>query len=125
MKAVRQWRFLIGGFVGSPRETEVPLSFTFKIEDPPEPTYLYLRNGKVIRANNVREFTDRIEYTVGRRTHHISPNSVTDIDACAPVSLIPSKEGDCLPSGGPSFFIRAIPLLHDVKTSHSGRSALY
>jgi Gram-negative bacterial TonB protein C-terminal len=124
MKAVRQWRFLIGGFVGKPRETEVPLCFTFKIEDPPEPAYLYLSNGKVIRANNVREFTDRIEYIVGHRTYHISPGFVTDINACARVSIIPSKEGDCGPSGGPSFFIRAIPLQPAVKTSHSGRPAL-
>jgi hypothetical protein len=80
MKAVRQWHFSLGGrSVGSgPRETEVPLSFTFKIEDPPEPAFLHLSNGQVIRADNVREFADGIEYTVGRRTHRISPDSVTD-----------------------------------------------
>jgi TonB family protein len=126
MKAVRQWHFFIGGFVvGGPREIEVPLSFTFKIENPPEPAFLHLSNGKVIRADSVREFTDSIEYTVDRRTHNISPDSVTDINACARVSVIISpKGGNCIPSGGPSFFIRAIPLLPAVKTNHASRPAL-
>lgn len=120
MKAVRQWRFSIGGFVGKPRETEVPLSFTFKIEDPPKPAYLHLANGKVIRAEEVREFTDRIKYTVGRRTHRIAADSVTDINACARVFVgSVRREGDCIPSGGPSFDIHAIPLLPAVKTIHS------
>jgi Gram-negative bacterial TonB protein C-terminal len=111
MKAVRQWRFAIGGFVGKPEEIEVPLSFTFKIEDPPKPAYLHLTNGKVIRADGVREFTDRIEYTVDRRTHRIAPGSVADINACARVVVrLPLKEGECIPAGGPSFDIRAIPL---------------
>jgi TonB family protein len=124
MKAIRQWRFLIGGYVGEGRrETEVPLTFTFKIEDPPKPAYLHLKNDTVIRADNVREFTDRIEYTVGGRTHHISPDSVTDINACAHVSVHP-KEGDCIAGGGPSFFIHAIPLLPNVRSSLSGRPAL-
>lgn len=86
MKAVRQWRFSIGGFVGNPRETEVPLSFTFKIEDPPKPAYLHLTNGKVIRADEVREFADDMEYTAGRRTHHISANFVADINGSVPES---------------------------------------
>jgi len=113
MKAVRQWQFLIGGYVGGgPREMEVPLTFTFKIEDPPKPAYLHLKNGKVIRADEVREFTDRIDYTVVRRTHRIAPGSVTDINACARFVVRPTlKEGDCIASGGPSFDIRAIPLL--------------
>jgi TonB family protein len=111
MKAVRQWRFHIGGFVGKPRETEVPLSFVFKIEDPPKPAYLHLKNGKVIRADEVREFTDRIEYTVGQRAHRIAPDLVTDIDACARfVIRLVLREGDCIPSGGPTFDIHAIPL---------------
>ncbi len=39
-------------------------------------------------------------YTVGGRTHHISPDSVTDINACARVSIIiPPKEGDCILCG--------------------------
>jgi hypothetical protein len=126
MKAVRQWHFSIGGRVAAgPREMEVPLTFTFKIEDPPKPAFLHLSNGEVTRAGNVRELTDRIEYTVDRRTHHISPDSVTDINACARVSVIISpKEGNCIPRGGPSFFIRAIPLLPAVKTSNAGRPAL-
>jgi TonB family protein len=111
MKAVRQWHFSMGRVADSPRKTEVPLSFTFKIETP-TPAFLHLSNGQVIRADNVREFTDRIEYTVGRRTHRISPDSVTDINGCARVSLdISPKEGNCIPGGGPSFFIHAIPLL--------------
>jgi TonB family protein len=126
MKAVRQWRFLIGGSVGALRETEVPLTFTFKIEDPPKPAYLHLSNGKVIRAESVREFTDRMEYTVGGRTHHISPGSVTDINACARVSIITKpkeKEDNCIPAGGPSFDIVAIPLLPALKANHNGRLA--
>jgi TonB family protein len=112
MKAVRQWRFSWGGrLVDGPTETEVPLSFTFKIETP-TPAYLHLRDGRVIRADNVREFTDRIEYAVGHRTHRISANSVTDINACARISVeSPQKEGSCIPSGEPSFLIRAIPLI--------------
>jgi hypothetical protein len=125
MNAVRQWRLIIGGrVVGAPKETEVPLTFTFKIEYPPKPTYLHLRNGKVIRADSVREFTNRMEYTVDGRTHYISPGSVTDVSACARVTVAPSKEGDCIPRGGPSFFIRAIPLLPAVKTGHADRPAL-
>ena len=120
MKAVRQWRFSIGGFLGKPKEMEVPLSFTFKIEDPPNPAYLHLAGGKVIRADEVREFTNRIEYTVGRRTHHIRANSVAYINGCVRVRVMRLKEGDCIPSGGPSFDIRAIPLLPGVETSHSG-----
>lgn len=128
MKALRQWQFLIGGYVGGEQgEAEVPLTFTFKIEDPPKPAYLHLSNGKVIRADSVCEFTDRMEYTVGGRTHHISTDSVTDINACARVSLITKPEGkedDCIPAGGPSFDIIAMPLLPAVKTSRADRSAL-
>ena len=112
LRAVRQWHIAIGGrLVDGPRETEVPLSFTFKIETP-TPAYLHLSDGRVIRADNVREFADRIEYTVGRRTHHISPTSVTDINACARIAIeLPMREGSCIPGGGPSFLIRALPLL--------------
>jgi len=121
MKAVRQWRFSIGGFVDKAKEIEVPLSFTFKIEEPPKPAYLHLTNGQVIRADEIREFTDRIEYTVGRDTHHVSADSVTDINTCARITVIPQRDGDCVPSGGPSFFIRAIPMLPAVKNVHSAR----
>jgi TonB family protein len=126
LKAVRQWRFLIGGYVGGLRETEVPLTFTFKIEDAPKPAYLHLSDGKVIRADTVREFTDRIEYTAGGRTRHISPDSVTDINACARVSIITkpkNKEDDCIPAGEPSFNITAIPLLPALKASPDGAPA--
>jgi TonB family protein len=121
LKALRQWRFSPPRMVGSPRaEAEVPITFTFKIQDPPEPAYLHLRNGTVIRANNVREFIDRVEYTAGRSIHHLPSDSVTDISACARVSLrFPLKEGDCIPGGGPYFSIHAIPLLPAVKTGHS------
>jgi TonB family protein len=117
MKAVRQWRFTIGGFLGKPRETEVPLFFTFKIEGPPKPAYLHLASGKVIRADEVREFTDGIEYAVGRRTHHLSASSVANIDGCARVTAKLQREGDCIPTGGPSFFVRAVPLLPAVPPS--------
>jgi hypothetical protein len=100
IKAVHQWHISMAREVGNPREAEIPLSFTFKIEDPPEPVYLHLRNGNVIRANTVREFTDRVEYTVGHRSHHhhISPDLVTDVSRCARASIrIPPREGDCIP----------------------------
>lgn len=126
-KAVRRWQFLIGGYeVGGPRETEVPITFTFKIEDPPQPAFLHFKNGKVIRADTVREFTDRVEYTVHGHAHHISADSLTDINACAHVSIIKPKTevGDCIPAGGPSFTVRAIPLLPSVKSTDAGRPAL-
>jgi TonB family protein len=121
MEAVRQWRFAMAvrGDDG-PREAEVPLSFTFKIEDPPKPAYLHLSNGEVIRADEVREFTDRIEYIADHRTHYISPDRVTEINACAGFSnRIPRKEGGCVPGGGPSFVIRGIPLLPSVNASRT------
>jgi len=116
MTAVRQWHFMIGGYpVGALRETEVSLTFNFKIEDPPKPAYLHLKNNKVIRADSVREFTDRLEYSADGRRHRISPDSVTSIDACARASIIvkpkDKEEADCIPAGGPSFVIRAIPLV--------------
>lgn len=110
MEAVQQWRVSFGRVVGRPIEHEIALSLTFSIEDPPKPAYLHLANGNVIRADTVREFVDRIEYSVGRHTRYLSPDSVTDINACARVAVIPMKEGDCVPSGGPTFDIRAIPL---------------
>jgi TonB family protein len=112
MKAVQEWRVSFGRAAGRPMEHEIALSLTFSIEDPPKPAYLHLTNGDVIRADTVREFEDRIEYTVGPQTHNISPDSVTNINACARVSvLLTMKEGDCVPGGGPTFNIRAIPLL--------------
>ena len=117
MKAVRQWHFFIGGFIGKPAEKEVPLSFTFKIEDPPKPAYLHLTSGKTIRVDEVREFIDGIEYAVGSRTHHISASSVAKIDRCARIAVILQKEGDCIPAGGPSFIVRTIPLLPAVPAS--------
>jgi TonB family protein len=119
ISAVRQWRLEPTLLNGNPVEGEVPLTFTFSIHDPPKPAYLHLINGKVIRTDEVREFTDRIEYRVGHRTLRISGNSVVDIDACARATVIPRKEGDCIPAGGPSFFVTAIPLLPAAKTNHS------
>ncbi len=111
MKAVQQWRVSFTRVMGRPMEHEIALSFTFSIEDPPKPAYLHLPNGDVIRADTVREFADRIEYTVGRQSHYISPDSVTNIDGCARIAhLLSMKEGDCVPGGGPYFTIRAIPL---------------
>lgn len=111
LNAVRQWRFLMGHVEGDPREAEVPLTFTFRIEDPPKPAYLHLVNGEVIRADEVHEFTYGIVYSAERRTHHISASSITGIDGCARVTVKPTKAGDCIPAGGPSFTVRAIPLL--------------
>lgn len=119
IRAVRQWRFQPILLNGRPVEAEVPLSFTFTIQDPPKPAYLHLANKKVIRADEVREFSDRIEYTVGRRTHHLSPDSVTAIDACPRFSIAaPPKAAECVPAGGPSFIVRAIPLLSAEKSLH-------
>jgi Gram-negative bacterial TonB protein C-terminal len=116
MKAVQQWRVSFGSVVGRPVEREIALSLTFSIEDPPKPAYLHRANGHVIRADTVREFEDRIEYTVGHQTHQLSPDSVTDINSCGRVTLLDKmKEGDCIPVGGPTFNIRAIPLLPSVK----------
>lgn len=123
MKAVRKWRFQPVLLNGGPAVAVVPLSFTFTIEAL-KPAYLHLTNGKVIRADEVQEFTDRIEYTVGHLAHHISAESVADISACARVSIHLSREGDCAPSGGPSFSVRAIPLLPAAKTHHIASQAL-
>jgi len=120
MKAVQQWRVSFGRVAGRPIEREIALSFTFSIEDPPKPAYLHLANGDVIRADKVREFADRIEYTVGRRNHRIIPGSVTDINACARVVVrLTLSEGECIPGGGPSFDIRAIPLLPSDKEKNA------
>jgi TonB family protein len=113
VKAVRQWEFLIGGYVGAgPRETEVPLTFTFKIEDPPEPAFLQLVNGKTIRADTVREFIDGVEYTSGGRTDHISPDSVIGVYPCDAWHIHKPKENEqeCVAGGGPLFVISAIPI---------------
>jgi TonB family protein len=128
MKAVRQWQFMIGGYeAGALRETEIPLTFRFKIEDPPKPAYLHLKNNKVIRANDVREFLDGIEYTADGRTHHLSSESVTGISACARVSMMfkpnDKEEADCIPGGGPSFVVRAIPLLRAISAGHADSPA--
>jgi len=120
IKALRQWRFQPILLNGHPQEADVALSFTFSIQRPPKPAYLHLTDGDVIRADAVREFTDRIEYTVGRHTFRLSPDSVTDINACARMALLSGrpKEGDCVPGGGPSFNIRAFPLLPADNASH-------
>lgn len=127
MKALRQWHFSgMPRVVGeAPRETEVPVTFTFKIETP-KPAYLHLKNGKVIRADDVHEFTNEIEYSVDRRAHHLSPGLVTEINACANtvgglVFRVDLKEGDCVPQGGPSYVIRTIPLLPVVKGNPASR----
>ena len=113
LKAVQQWHVAFSRVKGRPEEHEIALTFTFSIEDPPKPAYLHLTNGDVIRADTVREFTDKIEYTVDGRTRRIEPNSVAEVNGCARFVLRPVlKEGECIPSGGgPSFDIRAIPLL--------------
>jgi TonB family protein len=108
--AVRQWRTQEVNLNGQVVEAEVPLTFTFTIQDPPKPAYMHLTNGKVIRADELREYTDTMEYTVGRHTHHVSPHSVTKITACL---------RNCIYGGGPSFTIIAIPLLPAKDTAHA------
>jgi hypothetical protein len=127
IKAVRQWRFhhLFAGVVGgqSAEEIELPLSFTFKIENAPKPAYLHLANGRVVRAEGVREFTNGIEYTVGRHTRRISADAVTEVNAYARVTVLRLREGDCVPAGGPSFNIIAMPLLPADQRGNSSRTA--
>jgi hypothetical protein len=115
MKAVRQWRFIhMFGVVNGqrPAEIEVPLAFAFKIEKAPKPAYLYLTNGDVVRADEVREFIDGTEYTADGRAHHISPDLVTEIAACRVSLVLPRNPKEaCIPGGGPPVLIRAIPLV--------------
>lgn len=108
--AVRQWRTQEVYVNGQVVEAEVPLTFTFTIQDPPKPAYLHLTSGKIIRADELREYTDTMEYTVGRHTHHVSSHSVTKITACL---------RNCIYGGGPSFNIVAIPLLPAKDTAHA------
>jgi len=108
---VRQWYFQPYLTNGNRGAAEVPLSFTFSIQDPSKPAYLHLTNGDTIRADEVREFTDGIEYTADQHAHRIPTDSVRSIDRCVP-SLV---ESGCVPGGGPSFNIRAIPLLPAAK----------
>jgi TonB family protein len=110
VNAVRQWRLQPVLMNGNSAEAEVPLTFTFSIYDPPKPAYLHLKNGDVIRADRVREFTDGIEYTVGHSNHRIPADSVLNISGCG---------HDCVAGGGPSFNIRAIPLLPAEKESNA------
>jgi hypothetical protein len=113
MNAVRHWRFIhmFGGVVTGQAmpEIEVPLEFTFEIEEAPKPAYLYLTNRSVVRADEVREFTDGFEYTAHGRTHHLS--SVTEILPCRFGTLPRTPEEACIASGGPPVLIRVVPLL--------------
>jgi len=104
MTAMRQWKFSFGGYVGGPRETEVPITYIFKLEVP-QPGYLRLKAGYSIREDSVREYTDHMEYTAHGRTHDIDPESVASIDWCD------LGKRTCIPGGGPQFVIRALPLL--------------
>jgi TonB family protein len=109
LKAVRQWRFgeILGGVRSldvPPVEYEIPITFSFTIKEPPKPAYLYLTDSTIIRADEVREYTNGIEYKVGQRIHHISPDAVKFIGYCS------LADHDCVPSGGPNFDIWAIPL---------------
>ena len=112
MTAMRQWKFSFGGYVGGPRETEVPITYTFKLEVP-QPGYLRLKAGYSIREDSVREYTDHMEYTAHGRTHRINPESVVSIDWCD------LGKRTCIPGGGPQFVIRALPLLPSPKLQHS------
>ena len=111
--AVRQWRLQPILLNGNPTQAEAPLTFTFRIYDPPTPAYLHLKNGAVIRADRVREYPDGIEYTAGGRSHRIPADSVWTISDCG--------GRDCVPGGGPSFSIRAIPLLPSEKETRRPR----
>jgi TonB family protein len=119
MSAVRQWHVDPLNANGIPTEFEIPLTFTFEIADPPEPAYLHLTNHKVIRVSHVREFPDRIEYTVRGRIHRISPESVIKIDSCngRPPVHLPLREGDCIKTGAPDFLVTAIPIRQRVDTT--------
>jgi len=121
--AVHQWRFgqILGRVVGpnlKPIEYEIPITFTFIIEEPRKPIFLHLANGDVIHVDTVREFTDRLEYTVGGEAHSIAPDSLILTNTC-PWHIPPTEADirafDCVPGGGPGFDIRAIPLLRSDK----------
>jgi len=56
----------------------------------------------VLRADSVCEYTDVIEYIIGRVTHRISPDALRHITWFG---------RDGVPGAGPIFDIRAIPLL--------------
>jgi len=100
--AVRKWRTQPVLLDGIAAEAEVALVYTFKIQDPPKPAYLHLTNGEVIRADEVREFTDgTVEYKADRQTHRISMEVIRGIYHCG---------RDCVPGGGPIFNITAFPL---------------
>jgi hypothetical protein len=82
----------------------------------------------VIRADAVREFTNRIEYTVGRHTFHLSPDSVKQIDTCGRIGHLSGQpnEGNCVPGGGvPSFNIRAFPLFPADDAGRSGNPPVH
>ncbi len=121
MKAASQWTFQMtyGGFSGPgpAPDLEIPLTFTFVIEDPPKPAWIHLTNGSAIRADEVREYEDGFEYTSNGRSHRIAPERVSAIDGCRRTALIhlivKPEDGDCngVIGGGPYFTIRAFPLL--------------
>jgi hypothetical protein len=119
MKAASQWTFQMtfGGYSGvsSPPSLEIPLTFTFVIEDPPKPAWVHFTDGSAIRADEVHEYEDGFEYTADGKTHRVAPQRVTNIDGCRRVALIHAtvEDGDCsgVIGGGPYFTIRAIPLL--------------
>ena len=121
MKAASQWTFQMtyGGFTGPgpAPDLEIPLTFTFVIDDPPKPAWIHLTDGSAIRADEVREYEDGLEYTSKGRSHRIATERVSVVDACRRIVLIhliaKPEDGDCndVVGGGPYFTIRAFPLL--------------
>jgi hypothetical protein len=121
MKAASQWTFQMtyGGFIGNgpAPDLEIPLTFTFVIEEPPKPAWIHLTDGTAIRADEVREYEDGFEYISNGKSHRLAPERVSTIDGCRSMRAIHlitrPEDGDCngVMSGGPYFTIRAIPLL--------------
>jgi TonB family protein len=107
--ALRQWHFDPIGTPNGPVEHEVTIVFTFTLQDPPKPAYLHLTNGETIRAEEVREFTNRFEYKTQGKVHTLTPAQVINVNQCGCISAL-LKDGCCIPGGGPSFDIRAFPL---------------
>src|SRR5580692_11712014 len=84
MKAASQWTFQMtyGGFIGNgpAPDLEIPLTFTFVIEEPPKPAWIHLTDGIAIRADEVREYEDGFEYISNGKSHRLAPERVSTID---------------------------------------------
>jgi TonB family protein len=113
LKALRHWRIygLPSGVCCRPIEYEMNLTFTFALIEP-KPAFLHLWYGPPIRAEEVGEYMDGMEFLVGGRVYRIPSGLVAYVDSCRTIKVSPNLAPDeCVPSGGPNFLVRALPLL--------------